>query len=183
MKSIIMILALTVSSMIFIACEKNKSEADAAEEKFESAGSNSEGIKYLTVEDVFNSASELIDKEVHVTGEIEHVCKHTWKRFKIVGDSHKHELKVELGDKFEQVDPSIKGRKVNVTGKLKSVQMNAQDVKQWEAKMKKNHKGEEDTEHYKEELANIQAIAAKIEAGEIPYYNSYYLEAKKYDLR
>ena len=60
--------------------------------------------------------------------------------------------------------------------------MNSEMVKDWEEKMKKNHAGEENTEHYKQELAEIQAIYNRIVSGEIPYYTIYSVQAEKYEL-
>jgi hypothetical protein len=43
--------------------------------------------------------------------------------------------------------------------------MDAEEVKEWEKKMRENHKGEEDTEHFKEEIAFIQDIYRQISSG------------------
>jgi len=137
---------------------------------------------YLSVDEVFAQRDSLANKTIYVFGIIEHVCKHTWKRFKIVDTDGIHELKIELGDKFSSVDASILGKKVKVTGKLIPVQMDEKMVKQWEQKMKENHKGEEDTNHYKEELAFIQNIYKQITTGGIPYYTMYSVDAESYEL-
>jgi len=137
---------------------------------------------YLSVEEVIEQGSQLADQTVAVEDIIEHVCKHTWKRFKIVDQEGKNELKIELGDKFPSVDSSILGKKARVTGKLIPVRMNEEMVMQWEQKMKEIHKGEENTLHYKEELALIQNIYKQIIAGEIPYYTMYSVEAENYEL-
>ena len=51
-----------------------------------------------------------------------------------------------------------------------------------ETQMKRNHKGEEDTEHFKQELAYIQNVYRQIVTGEIPYYTTYTIEAESYEL-
>ena len=80
------------------------------------------------------------------------------------------------------VDASILGKEVNVTGKLLPVKMDDKMVLMWETQMKGNHKGEEDTEHFKEELAYIQNVYRQIVTGEIPYYTTYTIEAESYEL-
>ncbi|MFW5721352.1 MAG: hypothetical protein ACOCWW_03110 [Bacteroidota bacterium] len=137
---------------------------------------------YLSVDDVFTQGEALFGKTVHVEGLIEHVCKHTWKRFKIIGDNETQFIRIELGDKFPAVDASITGKNTKVTGKLVPVKMDAKKVKEWEEKMRENHKGEEDTEHFKEEIAFIMDIHQQITNDKIPHYTNYTIEAENYEL-
>jgi hypothetical protein len=139
-------------------------------------------ISYLTVDDVFAKGETLSGKTVHVEGIIEHVCKHTWKRFKIISNNENQFVKIELGDKFPTVDASITGKKAKVTGKIIPIKMDAKMVKEWEEKMRENHKGEEDTEHFKEEITFIMDIHQQITSGKIPHYTNYTIEAEKYEL-
>jgi hypothetical protein len=139
-------------------------------------------INYLSVDDVFAKGESLSGKNVHVEGIIEHVCKHTWKRFKIIGENENQFVKIELGDNFPTVDASITGKKAKVIGKLIPVKMDEKMVKEWEEKMREGHKGEEDTEHFKEEIAFIQDIHQQITRGEISNYTNYNIEAGSYEL-
>jgi len=139
-------------------------------------------INYLSVDDVFSKGESLSNKTIHVEGIIEHVCKHTWKRFKIIGNNENQFIKIELGDKFPTVDASITGKKARGTGKLIPIKMDAKMVKEWENKMRENHKGEEETEHFKEEIAFIQDIHQQITTGKIPHYTNYTIEAESYEL-
>jgi hypothetical protein len=139
-------------------------------------------LTFLSVDQVYASGDSMANNTIHVKGTIEHVCHHTWKRFKIIGNNENHFIKVELDDKFPSVDASILGKEVNVTGKLLPVKMDDKMVLMWETQMKRNHKGEEDTEHFKEELAYIQNVYRQITTGEIPYYTTYTLEAENYEL-
>jgi hypothetical protein len=141
-----------------------------------------ETMIYLSVDDVFAHGDSLANKTVHVKGIIEHVCKHSGKRFKIIGKNENQFIKIELGDKFSSVDTSIIGKKVKVTGKLIPIKMDEKMVKKWEERMKESHKGEENTEHYKEELRFIQNIHNQITNGVIPYYTIYTIEAESYEL-
>jgi hypothetical protein len=137
---------------------------------------------YLSVDDAFTQGETLFDKTVHVEGIIEHVCKHTWKRFKIIGANENQFIKIELGDKFPTVDASITGKKAKVTGKLIPVKMDEKTVKEWEEKMRESHEGEEDTDHFKEEIAFIQDIHQQITSGKIPHYTNYTIETENYEL-
>lgn len=146
--------------------------------------SSDENIVWSGVDEIFTQGDQLADAEVHVEGVIEHVCHHTWKRFKIVDEDHGHfELKIELGENFDTVNNSIIGEKVKVIGKLVPMKMDAEMVKTWEAKMRENHKGEEDTEHFKEEMAMIQGIHEQIVSGEIEHFTMYSIAATAYELQ
>jgi hypothetical protein len=139
-------------------------------------------INYLTVDDVFAKGETLSGKTVHVEGIIEHVCKHTWKRFKIIGENENQFIKIELGDNFPSVDASITGKNAKVTGKLIPVIMDEKKVKEWEENMRESHKGEEGTDHFKEEIAFIMDIHQQISSGKIPHYTNYTIEAENYEL-
>lgn len=138
-------------------------------------------INYLTVDELIASGENLAGKTIYVQGIIEHVCEHTWKRFKIINPGGKNELKIELGENSKPVDISIEGNTVKVTGKLVATDMGPDQVKQWEQKMRTNHKGEEDTGHFKEEVAKIQSIYKKIVDGEIPCFTMYTVDCEEYE--
>jgi hypothetical protein len=176
MNKIISIPVFAVVLILANACNQTNSKQVDKTDKTENI------LSYLSVDDVFAQGDSLENKTVYVEGIIEHVCKNTWKRFKIIDETGKHELKIELGDKFPSVDASIMGKKAKVTGKLIPIQMDEKMVQQWEKKMRENHKGEENTEHYKEELAAIQSIQYQISSGVIPYYTMYSVEAESYEL-
>lgn len=138
---------------------------------------------YLGVADIFLNGKEMAGQDIQVKGIVEHVCKHTWKRFKIVDAEESGFIKVELGEDFSSVDATLLGHTAYVYGKLVPVQMDATAVEAWEKKTRENHKGEEDTAHFKEEIAMILEIHQQIVDGEIPYHMSYTVEATTYEIR
>lgn len=152
--------------------QKNENQTDTVENS----------TNYLSVDDVFAQGDSLANKTIHVEGIIEHVCKHTWKRFNIIGENENQFIKIELGDNFQTIDASILGKTAKVTGKLIPIKMDEKAMLKWEERTKQNHKGEENTEHYKEELTFIQNIHQQIKSGEIPYYTNYSIEAESYEL-
>jgi hypothetical protein len=176
MNKIISIFVFAAILVFTNACNQTNNKQNSHTEKSEVT------ISYLSVDDVFAQGDSLVNKTIHVEGIIEHVCKHTWKRFKIIGANENQFIKIELGEKFPTVDATILGKKVKVTGKLIPIKMDKKMVMKWEEIMKENHKGEENTEHYKEELKFIQNIHNQITNGEIPYYINYTIEAESYEL-
>ncbi len=176
MNKIISIIVFATVLVFTNACNQANNGQNNQTEKSEVA------ISYISVDDVFAQGNSLANKTVHVQGIIEHVCKHTWKRFKIIEDNENQFIKIELGNKLPSVDASIIGKKARVTGKLIPVKMDERMVKKWEEQMRENHKGEEDTEHFKEEMAFIQGIYQQISSGKIPHYTNYTIEAENYEL-
>ncbi|MGI5847840.1 MAG: hypothetical protein ACOX5T_07445 [Candidatus Cryptobacteroides sp.] len=176
MNRIISIFVFVVMIVFSSACKRTTQKDENQTDTVEVA------INYLSVDDVFLQGDSLANKTVYVEGIVEHVCKHSHKRFKIIGKNENLFIRIELGDDFQTVDPSIIGDKAKVTGKLIPIIMDEQAVMQWETKMKQNHKGEENTDHYKEELAFIQDTYQQIISGEIPYYTNYSIRAESYEL-
>jgi len=135
---------------------------------------------FLTIQETVEKGDLLTNKIVYIKGKIDHVCKHSKKRFKVVDLNEDYGMRVELGKNFDPVDSTIVGKNVKVTGTLVPSYMNKEQVKQWEDNIKKVHKGEEDTEHYKEEIAFVQSIYQDIVSGKIPHYTTYSLNAESY---
>lgn len=174
-------LIIALALLVFgIGCKQTASNKETIQE---AQSGTIETITYQTVESLMQQAESLSGKKVHVSGVIEHVCKHGGKRFKILSTDGSTELKIELGKNFNAVGANIIGNTAMVTGTLKPNKMDAKMVKAWENKVKKNHAGEEDTDHFKQEIAEIRAIHKQIVSGEIPYYTMYSVHAEKYDLQ
>ncbi len=176
MKKLFSIIAVAAVLLSVNACKQTSNK------QAENAENTETTINYITVDEVFAQGEALADQTVHVEGMIEHVCKHSQKRFRIIGENENLFIRVELGGNLSTVDPSITGKNAKVTGKLKPIIMDAEKVKEWENKMRENHKGEEDTEHFKEELAYIQDVYQQILDGKITHHTNYSIVAESYVL-
>jgi hypothetical protein len=180
MNKVFIVSGLLFLALVFQSCNQANRPAGENQKVKKTTITESE---YLGVGDVFLKGKELAGQEIQVKGIVEHVCKHTWKRFKIVDAEDTGFIKVELGEDFPSVDATLLGHRAYVCGKLVPVQMDAEAVKAWEKKTRENHKGEEETAHFKEEIAAIQQIHKQIVEGEIPYHMAYTLEASSYEIR
>lgn len=176
MKNLVLLLTFFCLIALSYSCNQNTKTTNE-----NVAVSKAAEITYQKVDEIFATGEKLTGKTVHVRGIIEHVCKHGGKRFKIINPGGKNELKIELGENFKPVDQSILGNTVRVSGKLVTVDMDADKVKQWEQEMRDKHKGEENTPHFKEEIAYIQSIHKKITDGEIPYFTMCTVDCEKYE--
>lgn len=174
MKKTALLFMLAIAMAIAPSCKHNKQISKKQVRQ-------KEVKNYLTVDETIASAEKLSNKTVHLIGTIEHVCKHGGKKFNIISAGGKNELKIELDENFESLDLTVIGNNVKVTGKLISHHLDAEQVKQWEQKMRDNHKGEENTQHFKDELKQIEDIHAKIITGKIPYYTNYTVKCENYE--
>jgi hypothetical protein len=182
MKKAILFLGIALSIIIFGCNSPIKSNGKQSITTEETLSVVENPAVYETVESLLEKAEGLSGKTVNVSGVIDHVCKHGGKRFKILSSDGAIELKIELGEKFNEVHASVVGNTAKVTGVLTPIKYDAKMVKAWEEKMKDGHKGEENTKHYKEELSEIQEIHRRIVDGEIPFYTMFSVQADKYEL-
>lgn len=173
------ILFVFILSLFMASCQQENKTANNDNANLKN---KTERTIYLSVNQLYGMVDSLAGKIVNVSGMIEHVCKHGGKRFKIIGTEGFQELKIELGSKFSPFEPTAVGSTAKIVGLLTPNEMNAEMVKEWEEKMKKNHEGEEGSTHFKEELAYIQSIHKKIKDGEIPFYTAYSVIAKKIEI-
>ena len=174
-RSLLLIITLT---LILCSCNQQKTKQKSNNTITE----KTEIANYLTVEDLLEQAEYLTDTSIYLSGIIDHVCRHGGRRFKILSTDGLQELKIELDEKLKVPDPSVAGNLAKIKGTVVSVKMTAEMVKAWEEKERINHKGEENTEHFKLEIAEIQSIYKQITAGEIPFYTMYTVQAEKYEL-
>lgn len=175
-------LKLIIAALMLVAFMGACNQATKKTEKSSLKESVKTEITYLSVEKILQNADTLSEKNVNLTGVIDHVCKHGGKRFKMLSSDGSKTIKVELGDNFKPADPSIAGKTVKVTGKLVPRNMDADMVKKWMEKETANHPDEVGTEAFKQEMATLQDIVDQIESGKIPYYTTYSVEAEKYEV-
>jgi hypothetical protein len=135
---------------------------------------------FLTLDKLYEQSDSLSEKTVRIQGQVDHVCRSTQHRFKILGPNHT-EIRVEIDPEAEGLDSTIIGKTAFVSGKLVPVPMDSSRVRAWEKHVLVNHAHELESEHVKHELEEIRSILAKIESGEIPHHTTYYLEAVKYE--
>lgn len=171
-------IALSLLILLITACNSNTKKNTNEPEAAVVAGPN-----YISVDSLFANSGALAGKTIEIQGLVDHVCRHSGKRFKLVGNIVGNEIKIELGEQFPVVEQSITGKTAFVRGKLVGEPYNAQQVKEWIEHVKTNHKGEENTDHYKAEIAGLETILAKIESGEIPFYTVYNIDAEKYEIK
>ncbi|MBI9055768.1 MAG: hypothetical protein JEY96_18245 [Bacteroidales bacterium] len=174
-KNILLIIAIVAIFISSCSQKTNNSTSNNTKE--------TQSEEYFIVDEVLEKSESLVGKTIYVKGIVDHVCKHGGKRFKILSQEGNNEFKISLGEEFDPAEETIVGQVAYVTGKLIAQEMNAEMVKAWGKKIRENHKGEEETDHFKEEIKFVQTIHEQIISGEIPCYITYYIEADSYSVK
>ena len=119
----------------------------------------------LTVDELFEKASELSDKEVIVKGTVMHVCKQGGGRCFLMGSNEDINIRVEAGEKIGAFTQEQMGSELEITGLLKIVRTEADA----------HNPGKEHGENSTEEPDSIadeahRIIAESLEDAEIVYF-------------
>lgn len=75
----------------------------------------------LTVDELYEKAAELADKEVIVKGTVMHVCKQGGARFFLMGSNEDINIRVEAGEKIGAFTQEQMGSELEISGILKIV--------------------------------------------------------------
>jgi hypothetical protein len=172
-------LSLLFAGILLLTAACNQKNNDAEKENLSVSKLNDKTV--YTVSEFFNIADSLAEDTVLVEGIVEHLCRHSDKRFKMISSDGKSEIRVETNENLSRPEPSDIGKKIVVKGKPVPLKFDLEAVDKWEQNTINNHVGEQDTEDYKKEIKAIREIKEKILSGQIPYYTNYSLEAFSYE--
>lgn len=119
----------------------------------------------LTVDELYEKAAELSDKEVTVKGTVMHVCKQGGGRCFLMGSNEDINIRVEAGEKIGAFTQEQMGSDLEITGILKIVRTEADA----------HNPGKEHGEDSTEETDSItdeahRIIAESLEDAEIVYF-------------
>jgi hypothetical protein len=107
-----------VAAILFFACGNQSKNQQKAEEKPVEA-------VVLTVDELYQNAAEMADKEVVVKGTVMHVCKEGGARCFLMGSNENINIRVEAGEKIGAFSQEQMGSEVEIAGILKVVKTEA----------------------------------------------------------
>jgi hypothetical protein len=148
-----------VVTILFFGCGMQSKNQQKTEEKPVEA-------VVLTVDELYQNAAEMADKEVVVKGTVMHVCKQGGARCFLMGSNEDINIRVEAGEKIGAFTQEQMGSEVEIAGILKVVKTEADAHNPG----KEHGEGEaETTEDAATENAH-KVIAESQEAAEIVYF-------------
>ncbi len=118
----------------------------------------------LTVDDLYQNAGNLVDKEVVVKGTVMHVCQQGGERLFLMGSNEDINIRVEAGEKIGAFKQEQMGSELEISGVLKQVKTAA------DAHNPGQQHGETEAAESAETANAHQVIADAQEAAEVVYF-------------
>ena len=135
----------------------------------------------LGVADFDAKAPEFVDKEVEVSGIVDHVCKHGGKKILLVADDAKMHI-----DSETRFDEALSGQEITVRGIVREERVDEAYLQQWEQdEINKHSEGEDNAEeriaHAREQIKFYRDSMATTNVNHLSFYSLEYLsyEPKK----
>ncbi len=100
--------------LIIFGCSNTKKQQPAATEQ-------PEQVAALSVDELYQNAADLENKEVVVKGTVMHVCKETGQRCFLMGSNENINIRVEAGEKIGTFSQELMGSDLEIVGVLKMV--------------------------------------------------------------
>lgn len=118
----------------------------------------------LTVDQLYEKVTDMVDKEIVVTGTVMHVCQHGGERCFLMGSNENVNIRVEAGEKIGAFSQELMGSNLEITGILKEVETEA------DAHNPGQHSGAEAEKASAEPESAHKVIAEAQEAAPVVYF-------------
>lgn len=153
MKKLALLFAVTI---LVFGCGNQKTQKQEAEQV-------EKEVVVLTVDELYENAKDLADKEVLVKGTVMHVCQHGGQRCFIMGSNEDVNIRIEAGEKIGAFSQELMGSDIEISGVLKQVKTEAEAHNPGEHS-EGEHKEDAETENAHKVIAESQ------EASEVVYF-------------
>ncbi len=121
-------------------------------------------VVVITVDDLYQNAADLADKEITVKGTVMHVCQQGGQRCFIMGSNEDVNIRIEAGEKIGTFSQELMGSEIEVFGVLREVKSEA------EAHNPGQHSGEEQVVEDAETASAHKVIAESQDAAATVYF-------------
>ena len=162
---------LSLLVLVIFSCGNQKTKKQNANE------ANQE-VVVLTVDDLYQQAADLTDKEVTVKGTVMHVCEHGGQRCFIMGSNEDINIRIEAGEKIGAFSVESMGSDLEIVGVLREVKSDAdahnpgehdkKEIEGEEAEEGEKHEGDHEQNNETEKAHKI--IAESQDASEVVYF-------------
>ena len=166
MKKIILSIVLLVA---LVACktDKNKTEAAVTDE-----------VTVIALNDFESKAGDWVDKEVQLTGIVDHVCKHGGKRLFLVSDEA--DVHVDSENRF---DDALEGSEISVKGIVRELRVDeAYCLQQEEDFIQKHKEGVDGDDVYEKKMAHIQSYRDSMKVAGVDHLSFYTIDYLSHDI-
>ena len=155
---------------LVVSCNSNKSTADQDSENQQIIVEQE--IPLLTV-DVFDAeAGKYVNSKIALTGIVDHVCKHSGKRLKLVADGG--EVHVDSETRF---DDALVGNQIQLKGIVRELRVDESYCLQMEEdNIKKHREGSTNKEQYQNKHNQIQHYRDSMAVAGVDHLSFYTVE-------
>ena len=146
-------------AMLLFSCANQKKQEQATSS--EPAVTEAEA---LTIDQLYEKVTDMVDKEIVVTGTVMHVCQHGGERCFLMGSNEDINIRIEAGEKIGTFSQEMMGSDLQITGVLKQVKTEA------DAHKPGQHSGDEAENESPETKSAHNVIAKAQETAPIVYF-------------
>jgi hypothetical protein len=172
------ILGLLVLAVVFASCGESTTNEKVADET--KAAVEEVKMVTLTPDNFTDKAKGLIEKEVLITGTVDHTCKHGGKKMVIFGEDADKTVKIYAAGEIDKFDIELEGGVVAVKGIVKEMRIDEEYMADWEAETKEHHG--DNADELAEELEKIANFREKIAATEEGYISNFSIDCISYEV-
>lgn len=148
----------TLAALLMFSCGNQKKQEQAASNELSTQKVS------LTVDQLYENATDMVDKEIVVSGTVMHVCQQGGERCFLMGSNENINIRVEAGEKIGAFSQALMGSNVEITGILKEVKTEA------DAHNPGQHSGMEAGKESPETKETHDVIAKAQEAAPVVYF-------------
>jgi len=150
-----MALMFFVMAVLVTACKNNDTKESSTEEG-----------KVLTLDEFYANPADFVDKEIAITGLVDHVCKHGGKRLLLVSDNS--DLHVDSEE--ERFTEELVGKMLEIKGIVREFRVDeAYCLKKEEDNMQAHRDKKTDDEAFEAEKENIQYYRDSMKVAGVDY--------------
>ncbi len=151
-------------------------------------------IAKVTVDEVVTDMQKFVEKEIVISGTVNHVCSHGGKRMFIMGTDPDVAIKITPNEEIGVFEKELEGSHVMVTGILRELRIDEAYVANLEKEIAEGNDNEavhdhsggthDETEEIDDEKkAQLEAMRTRIADSENGYYSQYWIEASKFEVK
>ena len=133
-----------------------------------------------TVNELMDTISTQIDKEVRVYGTVTHVCMHTGKKCFIENETGDFTIQVNAGGIIDIFERDLVGSKIEAVGIVKEHRMEIEQIDEREKTALDQIHLEGAHEQCQAMLNNVAQMRAWMEKNKKDYYAIYYIDGIRY---
>jgi hypothetical protein len=169
----ITVLMVAFAAVLFACNSKPKATEVAAEQQTEAQ----------TIVQILENAENLVEKEVYITGMVNHVCKHSGKRCFITDSTGENSIRIEAGGELGGFNKELSGSTITAKGILKERRLLSTEIDELESKtLEEIEKAEVESDHCSAEMNNIKQMREWMKAHNKDYYAIYYIDGLEYEV-